>query len=173
MKNFEFKAKVPSRVMYEKRLKQLNPEFMGEDHQTDTYFKVETGRLKLREGNIENALIDYERADVAGAKQSNVHLFKCLPDAGLKEILQRHLPVSVVVKKHRRIYFIGNVKFHFDQVEGLGDFVEVEAIDREGNIPIEELRKQCDYYFNFLGLKKEMMIDKSYSDLLKKIQENK
>lgn len=38
-----------------------NADFKGKDHQIDTYFNVHNGRLKLREGTIENNLIHYER----------------------------------------------------------------------------------------------------------------
>jgi hypothetical protein len=46
-----------------------------------------SGRLKLREGNIDHALIFYERQNTAGAKQSNVILYQHKPDAALKSIL--------------------------------------------------------------------------------------
>ena len=127
--NFEFKAKTNQLQKLEELLLQKNPEFIGLDHQIDTYFNVAHGRLKLREGNIENALIHYERSDAAEAKQSNVLLYQHQPSATLKQILVKTLGIKVVIDKKRKIYFIGNVKFHFDQVEELGSFVEVEAID--------------------------------------------
>ena len=68
--NFEFKATTNNLSFLENKFLELNPKFIGEDHQADTYFNVEKGRLKLREGNIENSLIYYERKDVAG--QSNL-----------------------------------------------------------------------------------------------------
>ena len=164
--NFEFKARASDLTEQEKKLLTLNPVFIGEDHQTDTYFNVAEGRLKLREGNIENALICYSREDSAGAKQSNIILYKHLPDAALKEILIKVHGIKVTVVKKRRIYFIGNVKFHFDRVEGLGEFIEVEAIDDTGNIGIEKLKEQCDQYISFFGLETEDFIKESYSDML-------
>ena len=50
--NYEFKAKTDRAEKLEDLLKELDPDFKGEDHQTDTYFNVSFGRLKLREGNI-------------------------------------------------------------------------------------------------------------------------
>ncbi len=45
--------------------------FRGTDRQVDTYFKVNHGRLKLREGTIENFLVCYDRpAAAAGVKLS-------------------------------------------------------------------------------------------------------
>jgi adenylate cyclase class IV len=72
--NFEFKAKAIELDTLEKKFLKLNPKFIGEDNQTDTYFNVAKGRLKPREGNIENALIWYERENTAAAKQSDVLL---------------------------------------------------------------------------------------------------
>jgi len=166
IKNYEFKARVEDLQKYENRLLTLDPEFRGTDHQTDTYFNVEHGRLKLREGNIENALINYDRDDIAGSKKSDVILYRHAPDAALKEILVRQFGIRVVVRKIRRIYFIGNVKFHFDTVEGLGTFIEVEAIDDRDEFTTDQLKEQCDDYLHFFGLTKEQLVDRSYSDLL-------
>lgn len=164
--NYEFKAKVNDLTEYESKLLRLNPVFKGTDHQTDTYFNVPKGRLKLREGDIENALINYDREDYPRAKQSNIILYKHTPDKALKDILILQLGVKAVVSKKRKIYFIDNVKFHFDVVKLLGPFIEVEAIDAEGKFTIAELKELCDKYFNFFGLKQDNLIDKSYSDLL-------
>ena len=167
--NFEFKARAGNIEKSENLLLTLNPEFKGIDHQTDTYFKVEHGRLKLREGKIENSLINYEREDYAGAKESKVILYRHTPDAALKEILTKHLGVKVVVKKKRKIYFVENIKIHFDWVEHLGSFIEVEAIDETGKFITNELKEQCNRFFYFFGLKKEDIIDKSYSYMIMEI----
>lgn len=164
--NFEFKAKSSNIVDLEKKLLELNPRFMGEDHQKDTYFNVPKGRLKLREGNIENALIFYERTDSANAKQSDVLLYPHPSNGSLKEILIKVHGVKVVVDKIRRIYFIENVKFHFDRVEGLGTFVEVEAIDKTGIMDVNILKEQCLFYATLFDIKEEDYISHSYSDLM-------
>jgi predicted adenylyl cyclase CyaB len=168
IKNFEFKAKVDSIEAYENKLLNLNPVFKGTDHQIDTYFSVTKGRLKLREGNIENALINYDRGNITDAKQSDVILYQHEPNAALKNILTKQLGVKITVDKKRKIYFIDNVKFHFDEVKGLGTFLEVEAIDRNESFTIEQLKEQCDKYFKFFGLDKSQLVDKSYSDLVEK-----
>ncbi len=164
--NIEFKAKANNIERLEEKLLSLNPIFVGEDHQIDTYYNVAKGRLKLREGNIENALIWYERSDFAGAKQSDILLYKHAPDVTLKQILEKLHGKKVVVDKKRKIYFVDNVKFHFDSVEGLGSFVEVEAIDKDGSIGIEKLRTQCDQYAAFFEISKEDFMEFSYSDML-------
>ncbi len=164
--NIEFKARTAENTVLEQRLLLLHPRFAGEDHQRDTYFNVPNGRLKLREGNIEHALIHYHRADTAGAKQSAVILYKPAPDPALKAALTAALGIKVVVDKRRRIYFIDNVKFHFDTVDALGSFAEVEAIDTDGTIPVEKLEEQCRYYAAYLGIGNADYISISYSDML-------
>lgn len=167
--NFEFKARANNLNELEKKLLVLNPRFVGKDHQTDTYFNVSHGRLKLREGNIENALIYYERPDTIGAKQSNVMLYPHKPASSLKDILTQTLGVKAVVKKSRKIYFLENVKFHFDAVEGLGTFIEVEAIDETGKKGISLLQDQCRYYAELFSIKPEDYVSESYSDMIMKI----
>jgi len=164
--NIEFKARTNNIEALEEKLLSLNPQFIGEDHQKDTYYNVKTGRLKLREGNIENALIWYQREDVKGAKQSDILLYKHPPDDALKNILNKVHGVKIILDKIRKIYFVENVKFHFDRLEGLGTFVEVEAIDSNGEIGIEKLKEQCDFYINFLEIKTEDFMKKSYSDMM-------
>lgn len=164
--NIEFKARTTKLVALEAILLERIPLFIGEDHQVDTYFNVPTGRLKLREGNIENALIHYEREDLAGSKSSHVLLYHHQPDNSLKDILTKSLGIKAVVDKKRKIYFIENVKFHFDTVEGLGTFVEVEAIDRDGNIGREKLQSQCDAYAALFDIPPGDYCPLSYSDMI-------
>ncbi len=164
--NFEFKARTKELDNLEKKLLTLNPKFIGEDNQTDTYFNVPTGRVKLREGNIENSLIYYERQNTSGAKQSDILLYQHTPDKTLKDILIKLHGIKVIVEKKRKIYFIKNVKFHFDTVPQLGTFIEVEAIDKDGSIGIEKLKEQCDKYAVFFNIMDEDFIDISYSDMM-------
>lgn len=164
--NIEFKARYANIIEAEQKLLQLLPKFIGEDHQIDTYFNVTKGRLKLREGNIENSLIYYERANTQDVKQSNVILYNHTPSKQLKELLTTVHGVKVVVDKKRKIYFIDNVKFHFDSVQNLGTFIEVEAIDTDGTIPVEKLQEQCNFYAQFFNILSDDYIAYSYSDLL-------
>jgi predicted adenylyl cyclase CyaB len=166
--NYEFKASCNNLEALEMKLKELNPVFIGIDNQVDTYFNVPHGRLKLREGNIENSLIHYNRTNTADAKQSDVSLYQHQPDKNLKEVLSKALGIKTVVDKKRKIYFIDNVKFHFDEVNELGNFVEVEAIDKDGSLGIEILKEQCRYYIQLFGISGDQFIAGSYSDLLAK-----
>lgn len=164
--NIEIKAKSENQDDIREILKSRNAEFKGVDHQIDTYFKVNLGRLKLREGTIENFLIHYQRENKEGPKQSDIILFKSDPKSSLKEILTKALGVLVVIDKKREIYFIDNVKFHIDIVEDLGTFVEIEAIDDDGSIGKDKLLEQCQSFLDLFKISQEDMISVSYSDLL-------
>lgn len=164
--NFEFKAKVDNLKIYEEKLLSLQPLYVGLDHQIDTYFNANIGRLKLREGNIENALINYMRNDIANSKESTITLYKHLPDPALKAILSQQLGIKVIVDKMRKIYYIDNVKFHFDEVVNLGKYIEVEAIDTSGSISKDKLQSQCEFYLDFFGITNDQLVSMSYGDLL-------
>ena len=140
--------------------------FKGVDHQIDTYFNVPNGRLKLRQGNIENTLIHYHRDNQAGPKKSSVNLYHPGDGAALKRTLDAALGQMVEVDKKRHIYFIDNVKFHVDEVKGLGSFVEIEAIDDSDSSIEPELLKQCKYYMELLKIEEEDLIENSYSDMI-------
>lgn len=147
-------------------LKNKNAKYVGKDHQIDTYFKVSRGRLKLREGKIENYLIYYDREDIKGPKKSSVILFKTDPDSPLKQLLTKALGVLVVVEKQREIYFIKNVKFHIDDVKNLGSFVEIEAIGEGKKSDRKKLDDQCRHYLELLKIPDEDLVLNSYSDML-------
>ncbi len=137
------------------------------DRQIDTYFRVPHGRLKLREGTVEHALIHYDRPDTAGPKRSDVTLYPTGPDAAaLKAALAAALGVRVVVDKTREIYFVGNVKVHLDRVEGLGAFVEVEAIADDTHRTEAVLRAQCERLLAAFRVRAADLVSVSYSDLL-------
>lgn len=166
MRNVEIKVRCSAPEPVRKLLLANQADFIGTDSQTDTYFNVAAGRLKLRQGDIENFLIRYHRADKSGPKLSGVTLYKPGDAEGLKSILADVLGIKVVVDKVREIYFIGNVKFHLDKVENLGGFVEIEVIDENDEIPLDELHRKCEYYIDLLNLNRDEFIRNSYSDLI-------
>lgn len=165
--NIEIKASCSNPEIIEEILLENNAKYIGEDHQIDTYFNTKKGRLKLREGKIENSLILYNRIETKGLKKSEVILYKPKDDIkDLKQILVNTLKIWVIVDKTRKIFFIDNVKFHIDNVKNIGSFIEIEAIDKEGNIGEEKLKEQCTKYIKLLKVKSSDLIDKSYSDLI-------
>lgn len=164
--NIEIKAHCEDTDRIRDILKEHNADFRGIDHQIDTYFNVPDGRLKLRQGTIEQNLIFYRRSDSKTPKTSDIDLVPAEHPRALHELLSNALGTKVVVDKQREIYFIDNVKFHIDTVKALGHFVEIEAIDEDGSIGKEKLNQQCRHYMNLFDIRDENLVAQSYSDLL-------
>ena len=164
----EIKARTTRTAEQRALLLAKGAESKGMDHQIDHYFNVPEGRLKLRSGNIEHSLIFYRRSNQAGPKDSSVALTKIgtqeLADS-FASTLGKALGTWVKVDKQREIYFIDNVKFHLDEVIGLGSFIEIEAIGDSAD-QREELLRQCQEYIAYLGIREDELVENSYSDLL-------
>jgi predicted adenylyl cyclase CyaB len=169
IRNVEIKARCQDPGPIRTYLSSQNADFIGTDNQRDTYFNVPAGRMKLRQGSIENALIHYRRNDQKGPKTSEVSLFPVTDGDKLASLLQAALGVRVVVDKVREIYFIGHVKFHIDSVQGLGSFIEIEAIDDTDQKSLDELRADCEYYIKAFGISVSDLLTHSYSDMVAEV----
>jgi len=166
--NVEIKARCSNTDFVRTKLKGMGARYEGCDHQTDTYFKVSSGRLKIREGNIEQRLIFYLRPDASGPKVSNCKLFETKDLDSLKEIMKKSLGILAIVNKKREIYYFENVKFHIDSVDQLGSFIEIEASSPKKNASNTDLLTQCMHYISLFQIEEKDLIDCSYSDLLLK-----
>jgi len=164
--NVEIKAKCNNPFFIRNYLTFIKAYFKGIDEQTDTYFNVINGRLKLREGNIENNLIYYERSNQAGPKNSHFNLIKIENPRELKEVLSKSIGIKIVVKKRREIFYADNVKFHIDDVPGLGSFIEIEAGNINADLTQQQLNEQCEFYIKKFGITESDLIEVSYSDML-------
>ena len=162
--NFEFKARLKDDARVREALKSLGARFVGTDYQIDTYFRVSSGRLKVREGRIENALIFYRRSNIRRARQAAVEMMLLPRRNPLRAILSRALGTLAVVDKRREIYFVKNVKIHLDRVRQLGKFIEVEAISRTGDA--RKIRSQARQFQKLFGITAKDIVAESYSDLI-------
>jgi predicted adenylyl cyclase CyaB len=161
--NFEFKAHLHDEAHVRATLKRLRARFLGTDHQVDTYFRVPSGRLKVREGRLENSLIHYRRTNTARARRSTVEMMLLPRRNSVRAILSGALGVLAVVDKRREIYFVGNVKIHLDRVRGLGTFLEVEAMTRSGDI--KKVRAQAVKFQKLFAISPADIVPPSYSDM--------
>lgn len=170
MINVEIKAKTSpeQNERIRKWLIENNAYSVGIDHQVDTYFNAPNGRLKVRQGNIENALIAYARDNVSGPKLSKYYLSR-LNVQHVKEVcdaLTISLGVLAVVDKYREIFYVDNVKIHLDNVVNLGFFVEIEARDEKEELGIERLNAQTEQFIKDFELDTNNFISVSYSDMI-------
>ena len=81
-------------------------------------------------------------------------------------MLAKSIGIKTVVDKKREIYYLENVKFHLDNVKGLGTFIEIEAIDIDGKFGYAKIGQQCSDYKKLLGIKTQDILSHSYSDML-------
>jgi len=164
--SLEIKARCSVLARVRAVLQKNKARLKGLDHQIDTYFRVPFGRLKLREGNIENALIYYERGNQKNSKVCHSTLFPFVKGTRLKEILAQAFGVLAVVDKKREIYFLRNAKFHIDRVKKLGNFVEIEVFGPRR--AASKLKKQCECYQKLLQIRRADLVADSYSDQILK-----
>jgi len=169
--NIEIKAKTTDLAIARQILLAAGAVLKGIDRQTDTYFKVSHGRLKLRQGNVENNLIHYFREDKSGPKKSEVIVCPVASESEeIKNALATACGILAEVNKTREIYYIGNAKFHLDEVKNLGKFIEIEIFGYNNQ---EELWQDCRKYMQALGIHEGSLISNSYSDMLISLNSDK
>jgi len=164
--NMEFKARVAGLADARLWLQSQHARFVGTDEQVDVYFRVPEGRLKLRMGHIERALIYYRREENAAIRQSDVWLYPLQDAQTLKQLLAACLGILGEVHKKREIYFIGQTKFHLDEVSGLGFFVEAEVIDDSAIVDKQQMEQLAAYYRDSLHIAADQLVQASYLDLI-------
>lgn len=135
-------------------------------HQTDTFFVTARGRLKLRQfAPDDGELIYYERSDAPGPTESRYCISKTADPARLCAVLSAALGVAGVVRKVRHLYLVGQSRIHLDEVEGLGNFIELEVVLREGQSRQDGV-EVAQALMARLGIGKHDLIDVAYVDLL-------
>jgi predicted adenylyl cyclase CyaB len=165
-KNIEIKSKI---VAFEKTrriavsLSDVKEQIL---HQTDTFFNVSKGRLKLREfGDGNGELIYYERQDSEGPKQSNYFIVPTQQPKALAETLSKALGIKGIVRKKRLLFLKGPTRIHLDIVEGLGEFLELEVVMNDAMTPAEGVTI-AEELMRALGIQPNHLIDRAYIDLL-------
>ena len=164
-KDYTIKAKIDSGKEMEKALAQLNSKFIGIDLQTDTYFETSHGKLKLRQGTIENLITHYERIPDGEAEKTNVYRYDVNPTEEEIEKLKSSHRVIGIVEKERKIYFIDHIKIHLDKLENEEEYIELEAIDRLNQYSHEELKRQCLDVKERLGIRESDIVQTGYLKL--------
>jgi len=134
--------------------------------QQDTFFHVARGRLKLRVfGDGTGELIYYERPDAAEASVSEYLLSPTADPESLGATLSAALGLRAIVRKRRTLYRCGQTRIHLDQVEGLGDYLELEVVLR-GDQSAAEGAKIAQQIMDHLEVGDADLVDVAYVDLL-------
>jgi len=166
MRNIELKARCPDLAAAHDVARAIGAEFQWTRRQTDTYFHVPTGRLKLREERPGTAtLVAYDRADAAEARECRYTLTPVADAPAALAALESQYGVRAQVAKTRALYLLENVRIHLDQVDGLGTFIEFEAVLGTGNGP-DASRRLLDRLVAEFGIRPQDVLAESYVDLL-------
>ena len=167
--NIEIKLQVDDLSAIESQAAKLadhGPELLV---QTDTFFDVPTGRLKLRQFENGTAeLIAYLRSNSDSIRQSKWSRYSTdSADSAqqLKETLAMVVPETVTVNKRRTLYLIGQTRIHLDSVDRLGKFVELEVV-LDNDQTTEQGILIADNLIVSLGLENAERISHAYADLL-------
>ena len=142
MHNVEYKAELRDMAMAKATCRAVGASHIITLEQTDTYFRVPSGRLKRRECPGEpTEWIFYDRKDEARPRLSS---FTIYADAQARARFGvAPLPELVVVRKTRDLYMLDNVRIHLDEVEELGQFLEFEALVSPG-FPVARCHASLD-----------------------------
>jgi predicted adenylyl cyclase CyaB len=135
--------------------------------QCDTYFVCAHGRLKLRQHACGRAeLIWYQREDALGARPSQYEIVEVRGPQTLHATLAGALGIDTIVKKRRQLWLVDHVRIHLDDVEGLGHFLELEAVlDEKHNNP-EEAARFVEELAERLGMQTADRIARSYREMV-------
>ena len=134
----------------------------------DTFFTSSKGRLKLRRlSPTQGELIFYERPDCPGPKQSDYIEVTTEDPDGFRQILAKALGIEGIVLKKRHLFLVGQTRIHLDEVEELGNFLELEVVLQEGQKAEEGMVIATDL-LEKLGVRKEDLVAEAYIDLSKK-----
>ena len=165
-RNIEIKAHVPDFAALTARAAAIADEGPVEIRQDDTFFACERGRLKLRAFSpTEGELIFYRRVDQEGPKESFYLRTPTASPDSLREALTLAYGEVGRVRKRRTLFMVGRTRIHLDEVEGLGTFMELEVVLREGESAADGVR-EAEALMARLEVKTSQLIDRAYVDLL-------
>ncbi len=165
MLEVEVKAKIKNPGNFEKMLKKINAKFLKKEIQEDVYFNhpcrdfAKTDEaLRIRKiGNETFLTYKGKRLDAETKTREEIEI-KCGKE--ISEILARLGFKAVAnVKKVRKEYLFENLHICVDDVEQLGNFVEIEGKELEDKSKIFEILK-------IFEIEKSETITKSYLELL-------
>ena len=162
-KNFEIKCRIRNLSEIKKILVSDRSYKYSIEKQKDIYYKVKSGRLKLRIINEKNSdLIYYNRKEKNRERVSNFVISSTINFKELNFIMTEQFEVMVIVNKKREIFVKDNIRIHLDTVNKLGNFLEIEIMFKDLN----KAKKMMSELKDMLNLNTKDFIKSSYSDLL-------
>lgn len=165
--NIEIKARARHFEEIKARAESLSDAPVQIIPQEDIFFHTPQGRLKLRILADHAELIYYTRPDQDGPKRSDYHITRSHDPQNLKRVLELAYGIRGVVKKTRYLYLVGQTRVHLDDVDGLGQFMELEVVMHDGQSDAAG-QEIAEGLMSALGVERSDLIDGAYMDLLEK-----
>ena len=165
-RNVEIKARVPDLDTFRAKAASLASGSKQIITQTDTFFVVSRGRLKVRSfSDGSGELISYERANQQGPKESIYTRVACEDARALSQALSSVLSIRGIVAKEREVFLVGRTRVHLDRVEKLGCFVELEVVLAPGE-SADQGRREAHDLLRSLEIPERALVAEAYIDLL-------
>ncbi len=134
--------------------------------QRDTFFRAGGGRLKLREiAGVRAELIWYRRPDARGPRESHYETAPVVDAEALRALLAAALGACGEVRKTRLVYHVGRTRVHLDQVQELGNFLELE-VQMAAAEPAAAGAAEAARLMASLGVDESALVSEAYVDLL-------
>ena len=148
-RNIEIKARIPhlsQLVAKVAAIADAGPLAIAQD---DTFFRCDTGRLKLRRfADGTGELIFYRRADEHGPRESFYIRSPTSAPEALRESLSLAYGATARVRKQRTLFMIGRTRVHLDGEPAADGVAEAKNLMAR------------------LGVDPSQLLDRAYADLL-------
>lgn len=165
-RNVEIKARVADLASVREVALGIGARCHAVEVQTDRYYSVDGAhRVKLRTiagGRAE--LVEYRRSEATGVRASDYIVTPVRDEAAGLCLVPKGTP-RVVVRKRREVLLWDNVRIHLDEVDGLGAFIELEAVVDERHDE-STCRVQVATLMRALALRDEALIRASYAEMV-------
>ncbi len=168
----EVKVKIRDLATLKNQLKKLKAKHIGVSHQLDTYFLVKPVKYRYDKGypiiRVRQDLIKkksflelHKVIDLYRAEEYEVAIADVISAKAI--LVKLGYQFSAVIDKKRERYQLGQINIDLDTVKGLGQFMEVEVMNRKKN---ESIKKIYDL-LSQLGIQNQDIIpDLRYLDML-------
>ena|ERR1044071_5830431 len=164
--NIEIKAHARDFETIRNRAEALSDKPVQVIPQEDVFFNTPQGRLKLRFFSADKGqLIYYTRPDQEGPKRSDYHISLTPDPENLKHVLELAYGIRGVVRKTRYLYLVDQTRIHLDDVENLGQFIELEVVLRDGQSDAEG-QAIAEGLMTSLGVGQSDLLEGAYMDLI-------
>lgn len=169
----ELKARIGSREEIAERIIAAGGRLLREVSQDDVYFKHPCRDLRERDEALRlrreggRCILTFKGKRVGAGLKMREEVEAGVDDGAAAATMLKRLGFeeAFAIRKRRRVYSMEGAEVSLDSVEGLGEFVEIELILKEGE-PGEGLREKLHSMAEKLRIPKERLTTESYLELL-------